>query len=175
MNAVEQARTPELAGKIAHLAYLFQREFPDASVDFSPWLSDEEAQKFLDPHSIDLSFNFPRRKSDCQSRSILVQIRFSDALLSSSAQILGIELSGYDCQGQQWRLSTVDAWSCGGPSTPTPRAEQRLKQFCQSIFRLYKKPFSPTSRSKQMAMGGAENNISVEQFTDAKTDFKPEN
>ena len=147
MNALEQAYTPDLACKIAQIASLFQRQFPDATVDLAPWLQDDETQSTLDPDSIDLSFNFPRRKAECQSRSILVQIRFSDALLSSSSHIIGIDISGYDCRGQQWRLSTVDTWSCGGKTVPTHRAQQQLKQFCQTIFQLFHQRFLPTSSS----------------------------
>ena len=60
MNATSQAITPELASKIAHLAFLFRAEFSGSTVDLSPWLTDEQTQSQLDPHSIDLSFYLPQ-------------------------------------------------------------------------------------------------------------------
>jgi len=146
MNAVEQAHTPDLASKIAQIAIIFQDEFPDAKVDLAPWLQDTDTRKSVDPDSIDLSFNFPGRKPDCQSRSILVQVRFSDTLLVCTTQIIGIEISGYDHQGQQWRLSTVGAWNCEGKNIPSPYAQTRLKRFCQTIFKLFQKSQKATGK-----------------------------
>ena len=137
MNAAEQAHTPDLACKIAQVALIFRHEFPDAKADLSPWLRDPATQQNVDPDSIDVGFNFPGRKPDCQCRSILVQIRFSDTLLTFNAQIIGIEISGHDHVGQQWRLSTVGDWTCAGKNSPTPYAQDRLKRFCQMVFNVF--------------------------------------
>ncbi|MEM9218636.1 MAG: hypothetical protein AAGD25_30385 [Cyanobacteria bacterium P01_F01_bin.150] len=153
MNASEQARTPELAGKIAQITLLFKQEFADAKVDLSPWLHDPDTQNTVDPDSIDLSFNFPGRKPNCQSRSILAQIRFSDTLLIRTSQIIGLELSGHDHIGQQWRLSTVGKWRCEGKSLPTPYAQQCLKRFCQNVFYLFRDPSSVPNASMEPAEG----------------------
>ena len=138
MNASEQAHTPELACKIAQITLLFQQEFADAKPDLSPWLRDPDTQDTVDPDSIDINFNFPGRKPNCQSRSILAQIRFSETLMYCTAQIIGIELSGHDHIGQQWRLSTVGHWPCEGKALPTPYAQDRLRTFCGNTFQLFR-------------------------------------
>ncbi|MEO0948944.1 MAG: hypothetical protein AAFY11_12525 [Cyanobacteria bacterium J06641_5] len=149
MNAAEQAYTPALASKIAQIALGFQEEFPDAEADLTPWLQDTDTRARVDPDSVDFGFHFPGRKPDCQSRSILVEIRFSDALLVRAARIIGIEISGYDHRGQQWRLSTVGDWNCGGENLPTPYAQERLKRFCQVAFKLFQRPSLPASSSNK--------------------------
>ncbi|ERN41805.1 hypothetical protein KR51_00016580 [Rubidibacter lacunae KORDI 51-2] len=143
MNAAEQAYTPDLACKIAQTALTFKHEFPDAGVDFAPWLRDPDTQSSIDPNSIDLSFYFPRCKPDCQSRCVLVEIRFSGKLPNGTARMVGIEITSFDGRGQKWRFSTVGEWGFSGREIPTPCDRERLKRFCRSTFKLFQISVEP--------------------------------
>lgn len=131
MNAAEQARSIEVATKIAAIVASFKHQFPDAKADLSPWANDPETRELVDPDSIDISFNFPGVNKSIQSRSILVQIRFHEG------RLIGVEAAGFGHQGKQWVLSTVDKWSCAGLLPPTEEFEIKLKQFCRDIFELF--------------------------------------
>lgn len=137
MNASEQAKSLEMVSKIAATVNLVRSEFPDLTVDFSPWLDSSETRKFDDPHSIDLGFHFVGRSFTCQSRSILMQIRLSvpDATLET-AQTVRVELSGHDYTGQQWCFTTnaSDFW---GIVLPLPKAQMQFKQICQQVVCLF--------------------------------------
>ncbi|NEQ97497.1 MAG: hypothetical protein F6K30_12365 [Cyanothece sp. SIO2G6] len=137
MNASEQARTPELAYKIAQVAFLFQQEFSNAEVDLSPWVPDPDTQLSTGPDSIDLGVDFPCRRPDCQSCSIVAQLWFADPLTTCTSRIIGMQLLGYDCTGCQWRFSTVGAWEYEGSVRPAPHVQRLLKRFCFNVFRLF--------------------------------------
>ena len=138
MNATEQANNPYLAGKISQLGSIFKQEFPEAKVDLAPWSTNNETQKYLDPDSIDVSFNFLGYKPDYEmNRTILVQIRFSDNLWMDEAKIIGIEMAGYNYKGQQWRLSTIGDWNCEGRNVPASPIQIKIKNFCQNTLNLF--------------------------------------
>ncbi|MEL7038323.1 MAG: hypothetical protein AAFO04_22305 [Cyanobacteria bacterium J06592_8] len=136
MNASEQANSIEVLSKIATIVNLFTSEFPDASVEFSPWVKNAETAKFEDPNSIDLAFYFQRRNFSCQSCCILMQIRLPEATEANSRPV-GIELSGHDYMGQRWRFDTNRKWEFWGTILPLPNAEQKLKQVCMIILQLF--------------------------------------
>jgi hypothetical protein len=132
MNAAEQAKTIEIATKIAAIASLFKHQFPASKVDLCPWANDPCTREFLDPDSIDLSFNFPGVNKNITSRTVLLQIRFS-----SEGKLIGIESSGYGYQGKQWNLSTVDNWKFVGSFPPSALFAHKLKQVHREIFELF--------------------------------------
>jgi hypothetical protein len=131
MNAAEKARSIEIAAKIASTVTLFKQYFPDAKADLRPWSNDPDTNQLVDPDSIDLSFNFPGVNRTIPSRSVLVQIRFSDRVM------IGIETSGYGYQGKQWTLSTVAGWEISGILPPPIEFAEKLKQFCRDLFALF--------------------------------------
>lgn len=137
MNAAEQANSIEIASKIAAVVNLFQSEFPDTSVDLSPWLNDAETAKFDDPHSLDFAFHFQKWDFACQSSAILMQIRLPETKDLDSQRLIGVELSGHDYMGQQWRFATIGNWEFWGITLPIPEAEKRLKHICVEILRLF--------------------------------------
>ncbi len=131
MNATEQAKSIELATKIAAIASLFKQQFPIVKVDLSPWANDSCTRELVDPDSIDLSFNFPGVNKTITSRSVLLQIRFHEG------NLIGIESSGYGYQGKQWNLSTVDNWEFVGEFPPSLEFAGKLKQIYRQIFELF--------------------------------------
>ncbi|MGB5967214.1 MAG: hypothetical protein WBG70_02705 [Spirulinaceae cyanobacterium] len=139
MNAAEQAKGLEATAKIAAIVNLFKREFPDAKADLKPWKNDPETIELIDPDSIDIGFHFPGWSRRFQSRSILVQIRFHQDPLDDTPGLIGLETAGFNHQGEAWRLSTVDNWQFVGKSPPTEEAKEKLKHFCQQVFKLFGK------------------------------------
>lgn len=139
MNAAQQATDITLTSKIASAVSLFRSEFPDAKVDLKPWAEDIDTQELVDPDSIDFSFHFPGWSRRWQSRSVLVQIRFSDdrQQVESTRNFIGLEIAGFDYRGKQWRLSTVSDWQFEGEIQPQPEIADKLKQFCRQIFELF--------------------------------------
>ena len=137
MNAAEKARSFEVASKIATVVNLFKSEFPGARADLKPWINDPDTQELVDPDSIDIGFHFPGWSRSFQSRSILVQVRFYDDPLDGQRRAIGVEAAGFDHQGKQWRLSTVENWRFEGKAKPAPAAEEKLKHFCRQIFEVF--------------------------------------
>ncbi|MGL5082638.1 MAG: hypothetical protein ACRC8A_14220 [Microcoleaceae cyanobacterium] len=137
MNASEQANTLELASKIASVVNLFKAQFPDVRVDLKPWMNDPDTRELIDPDSIDIGFNFPGRNRALQSRCILIQIRFYQDPIEGDRRVIGVEAAGYDHQGQQWKVSTVDNWGFTGQNQPAPEAVEKLKLCCRQIFDLF--------------------------------------
>ncbi|NET30983.1 MAG: hypothetical protein F6K19_03140 [Cyanothece sp. SIO1E1] len=144
MNAAEQATNFEVAGKIATVVNLFKSEFPDARADLKPWANDHDTRELVDPDSIDIGFHFPGRSRRFQSRSILVQIRFYQDTLVGSYRAIGVEVAGFDHEGKQWHLSTVENWCFTGVKSPDAIVADQLKIFCRQIFELFNGP-SPVS------------------------------
>nr|WP_228035358.1 hypothetical protein [Oculatella sp. LEGE 06141] len=116
---------------------LFKSKFPDARADLKPWANDEDTRELIDPDSIDVGFHLPGWSRSFQSRSILVQVRFYADPLERSYRAIGIELAGFDHNGKQWQLSTVQDWTITGATEPTNDIAQKLKQFCQDVFELF--------------------------------------
>lgn len=135
MNAADQAQSIEAVSKIAAATNLVLSEFPDLAVDLSPWLKNAETRRFDDPNSIDLGFHFPSHSLTCQSRSILMQIR----LLRSAAQSkpIGVELSGHDHTGQQWRFTMPGQAEFFGAALPLPKVQTKLRRVCEQVLHLY--------------------------------------
>ncbi len=131
MNAAEKSTTIEVASKIATIASIFKQEFPVAKVDLSPWTNDSCTREFIDPESLDFSFNFPGVNQKITSRTVLLQIRFHDG------KLLGIESSGFGYQGRQWNFSTIDIWQFAGDFPPSEYFAGKLKVVFQKIFALF--------------------------------------
>ncbi|MGB3532446.1 MAG: hypothetical protein WBA13_02905 [Microcoleaceae cyanobacterium] len=148
MNASEQAKSIEFLSKIATVMNLFTSEFPDTSVDLSPWLKNTETAKFDDPDSIDLAFHFQQRSFACQSQCILMQIRLPPASKANSYRKMSIELSGHDYTGQQWRFDTTRQHVFWGRVLPLPEAEEKLRPLCITILQLFE-PAKKSSTSGQ--------------------------
>ncbi|MEM7714812.1 MAG: hypothetical protein AAF349_14750 [Cyanobacteria bacterium P01_A01_bin.68] len=140
MNAAKQAKSIELISKIASLEVIFKTEFNKAIADFNPWSSDNCTQSIVDPNSIDISFSFPGQHSGFHSRCILIQIRFSEALLAPNCRMIGIEASGYNHQGEQWRFSTIGDWQFEGVNQPISFCEEKFRRFARQVFVLFKHP-----------------------------------
>lgn len=137
MNAADRATSLEVATKIAATVNLFKSLFPDVKADLKPWMSDPDTEEWIDPDSLDIGFHFPGRSRLLQSRSILIQIRLYQDPLENIYRAIGVETAGYDHQGQQWKLSTVDNWCFCGNTEPKPEAGEKLKLFCRNIFELF--------------------------------------
>ncbi|MEM1280433.1 MAG: hypothetical protein AAGG53_10540 [Cyanobacteria bacterium P01_H01_bin.152] len=139
MNAASQAVTVELTSKIAHLAVLFRAEFSDVQVDLSPWLTDTKTQRQLDPHSIDLSFFFPKYHVGLACSCILLQVRFSEGLLQPTCQLTHIEANGYNHVEPQWAFSTASGCFTGD-CLPLTEYQARFRTLASRIFQLFKYP-----------------------------------
>lgn len=137
MNAAEQANSVERVSQIAAIVNLFKSQFPDSSADLSPWIKSAETAKFDDPDSIDFAFHFPRRSFICQSQTILMQIRLPGNTKANAQRIIGVELSGHDDMGQQWRFATTGRWEFWGTMLPLPDAEQKLRHICLQILQMF--------------------------------------
>ncbi|MGB3496016.1 MAG: hypothetical protein WBA57_25025 [Elainellaceae cyanobacterium] len=137
MNASEQAKSVDLASKIAAIVSHFRAEFPDARADLKPWANDQDTRELVDPHSIDIGFHLPGFSRRFQSRSILVQIRFHADPLGQSRRAIGTEIVGFDHRGKQWRLSTIVDWQVEGENTPQPDIQEKLRRFCRTIYDLF--------------------------------------
>lgn len=137
MNAVEQAKSLEIASKIAAVVNLFKAEFPDASSDLKPWRNDPDTRELVDPDSIDIGFHLPGWSRKFQSRSLLVQIRFYKDQCSESRRAIGIQIEGFDHRGKPWCLSTVDQWQFVGESQPSAEVGEKLKQFCREVLSIF--------------------------------------
>ena len=137
MNASEMATNLEFASKIAAVVNLFKFEFPDAKSDLKPWRSDEQTMELVDPDSIDIGFHFPGVSRSWQSRSILTQIRFYQDPVNGLRRAIGVEVAGFDHQGEQWRLSTVENWNFVGNRRPSEEKREKLKDFCRQILEVF--------------------------------------
>lgn len=137
MNAAEQAKSLEVASKIAAVVNLFKAEFPDAASDLKPWRNDPDTRELVDPDSIDIGFHLPGWSRKFQSRSLLVQIRFYEDQASATKHAIGIQIEGFDHRGKPWRLSTVDQWQFVGDSQPVAEVGEKLKQFCREVLQIF--------------------------------------
>jgi hypothetical protein len=138
MNASEQAIGLEKATKIAAVVNLFKLAFPDAKADLKPWHNDPDTRELVDPDSIDIGFHFPGWSRRFQSRSILVQIRFYQDPLENYYRLIGLEIVGFNHEGQAWRFSTVENWQCLGKYQPAIDVSEKLKVFCHQVFDLFR-------------------------------------
>lgn len=137
MNAAEQAIGLEVTAKIAAIVHLFKSKFPDAKADLQPWKNDPGTLELVDPDSIDIGFHFPGWSRRFQSRSILVQIRFFQDPVEASRRLIGVEMAGFNHQGEAWRFSTVDNWQLLGKYQPASEVSEKFKLFCRQIFDLF--------------------------------------
>ena len=141
MNASEQAKGLEVTAKIAAIVNLFKSEFPDAKADLKPWRNDPDTRNLVDPDSIDIGFHFPGWSRRFQSRSILVQIRFHREPSDESQRLIGVEMAGFNHQGEAWRLSTIENWQFVGKYQPAADVGEKLKHFCRQVFELFNRRF----------------------------------
>ncbi len=139
MNAAEQTRNLELASKVAALVNLFKSKFPDARADLKPWMNDPDTQELVDPDSIDVGFHFPGWSRLFQSRSILMQLRFHRDPVEDLYQVIGVELAGFDHQGKQWQLSTIENWQFVGTTSPATDVSEKLRQFCKQALEIFER------------------------------------
>lgn len=137
MNAAEQAKSLETTSKIAAVVNLFKSEFPDARADLKPWANDPDTRDLVDPDSIDIGFHLPGFSRRFQSRSILLQIRFHDDSATGDRRAIGAEVAGFNHQGKQWRLSTVQDWQFEGDRNPIPEVADKLKAFLRQAIDLF--------------------------------------
>lgn len=137
MNAAEMATSLEFASKIATAVNLFKFEFPDARSDLQPWQNDPETREFIDPDSIDIGFHFPGFSRSWRCRSLLFQIRFHQDQFSPVRRAIGVEIAGFDHQGEAWRLSTVESWQVVGNTQPTTEIIDKLKNFCRQVLDVF--------------------------------------
>ncbi|HEY9905006.1 MAG TPA: hypothetical protein V6D43_21665 [Candidatus Sericytochromatia bacterium] len=137
MNAAEQARSLQVASKIAAVVNLFKSEFPDAKADLKPWHNDPGTRELVDPDSIDIGFHLPGWSRKFQSRSILVQIRFYEDPSTATKRAIGIQVEGFDYRGKPWRLSTVDEWQFVGECQPAAEVGEKLKHFCREVLSIF--------------------------------------
>ena len=140
MNAAKQAKSIELISKIASLEVIFKTEFSEAIADFKPWSSDSTTQNLADPNSIDISFSFPGQHSGFHCQCILIQVRFSEALLAPNCRMIGIEAYGYNHQSQQWRFSSIGDWEFEGTYQPISFCQEKFRRFARQVFILFKHP-----------------------------------
>ncbi|NEQ46690.1 MAG: hypothetical protein F6K00_25345 [Leptolyngbya sp. SIOISBB] len=139
MNAASHAVTAELTSKIAHLAVLFRAEFADVRVDLNPWLTDAKTQRQLDPHSIDLSFFFPKRHLGMTCNCILLRVRFSEGLLQPTCKLTHVEADGYNHVDPQWSFSTSNG-QFTGECPPLPEYQARFRTVINRILLLFEYP-----------------------------------
>ncbi len=137
MNAALMATNLDIASKIATVVNLFKFEFPDAKSDLKPWTNDPETMELVDPDSIDIGFHFPGVSKSWQSRSLLIQIRFYQDPINDVRRAIGVEIAGFSHNGEQWRLSTIDNWTCVGVSQPSAEKSEKLKKICRQILEVF--------------------------------------
>jgi hypothetical protein len=137
VNASEQAKSFEVASKIAAIVNQFKADFPDIRADLKPWANDRDTRELVDPDSIDIGFHFPGVSRRFQCRSLLVQIRFHADPLTNTYRIIGIEIGGFDHRGKQWQFSTIEQWRFEGETAPISEVEETLKRVCRNIFELF--------------------------------------
>ncbi|MBD2462762.1 hypothetical protein H6G89_17110 [Oscillatoria sp. FACHB-1407] len=137
MNAAEQALGLEATTKIAAVVNLFKAQFPDVKADLKPWVNDPDIQDLVDPDSIDIGFHLPGWSRLCQSRSILVQIRFYTDPVTDLRRAIGVEAAGFTHLGEQWRLSTIESWQFVGNTQPVDEVKEKLKLVCRQIVELF--------------------------------------
>ncbi len=138
MNASEQANSLEIATKIAAMVNLFKSQFPDAKADLKPWQNDPDTREYLDPDSIDVGFHLPGWSRRWQSRSILLQIRLYCDPIEHNQRVIGIDVVGFNHQGQVWKLSTIDNWQFSGNYLPNEDIAEQLRDFCRQTLELFR-------------------------------------
>jgi hypothetical protein len=140
MNAAEQARSVELAQRIAAVAVLFRRFFPDARANLTPWRDDPQTRAFAEQESVDLSFHLPGWSPRSQCRSFLVQLRLEQAPAAgerSQPRLLGLTIRGLTYDAERWRLATVGDWQPAGTHLPQAATVEALQTFARATFSLF--------------------------------------
>ena len=137
MNAAEQASTIELASKIAATVSLFKSELPDLRADLKPWCNDSATRDLIDPDSVDIGFHFPGVSRLFQCRSFLIQIRLHKDIDSEHPRVIGLDVAGFDHQGQKWKLSTINDWQFEGSTTPDTSSGESLRACCRQVFEVF--------------------------------------
>ncbi|MEM6444990.1 MAG: hypothetical protein AAFY57_09505 [Cyanobacteria bacterium J06642_2] len=140
MNAVTQAITIELATKIAGLAALFRSEFPDVSIDLSPWLCEPQTQAQLDPYSIDMSFFFSSYCIGMSCYCVLMQVHFSESLQQPTCKLCKIEAHAFDRRRlKRWQFSSEhDRFE--GLFPPDLDYQERFRHAIERVTNLFGQP-----------------------------------
>jgi mRNA-degrading endonuclease HigB of HigAB toxin-antitoxin module len=143
MNAAQKADSFEAVSKIAAVVNLFRCQFPNALADLNPWLENAETAKYDNPNSIDLSFFVAQQNWMCQCRSILMQIQLNrDPLVQVSLaldrEFVEVQLSGHDCNGQQWYFSTQEGREFTGMILPMPEMQDTLRDISIQVLKLFR-------------------------------------
>jgi hypothetical protein len=137
VNAINQAKSLEMISKIEAIIYLFRSQFPDSLADLKPWLQNAETARFENVNSIDIGFHFSKLNFPCQCRSILMQVSLDRDFESEQLKVISVELSGYETSDQLWQFSTIVNWHFSGEFPPTIRTQEKLKQVCYQIIKLF--------------------------------------
>jgi hypothetical protein len=137
VNAIDQAKNLMMISKIEAIVHLFRSQFPESLADLKPWLQNAETAKFENANSIDIGFHFSKLNFPCQCRSILMQVRLNRDFEPEMLKVIGIELSGYETSDRLWQFSTIDNWYFRGEFPPTIRTQEKLKQVCYQIIKLF--------------------------------------
>jgi hypothetical protein len=137
VNAIDQAKSLEMISKIEAIVHLFRSQFPNSLADLKPWSQNAETAKFENANSIDIGFHFSKLDFPCQCRSILMQVRLERDFESEQLKAIGVELSGYETSDQLWEFSTIGNWQFWGDFPPTIRTQEKLKQVCYQIIKLF--------------------------------------
>jgi len=137
MNASAQALSISIVSKIANISTIVQEQFPSVSVDFSPWVLDEQTQKQFDPDSIDISFSFATWQPPLSCGCILLQIYFVGDIQSPKQKVRKIKITGHNFSGQHWRFSTHGNCEFSGSCMPSPEGQQQLKSVVAQLQELF--------------------------------------
>lgn len=141
MNAADQARSPELAQVIAAVVGRFRLHFPAARAHLSPWRDDPITRAYAEEETLDLAFHFPGWSPRTQCRSLLVQLRLTQAPLalagSPRPRLLGVVMRGLTTESERWRLATVGDWHPTGSHLPQPEVVASLQELCRELFALF--------------------------------------
>jgi len=82
---------------------------------------------------VDLAFHFPGWSPRLQCRSLLIQLRLSEAPAQAGSggkpRLLGVLISGMTFQGEQWRWPP---WATGNPVAPTRPSRKWPKRSSRS-------------------------------------------
>lgn len=141
MNASKQAQTIGALSKISSVARIILSEFPSATLDLSPWLSDSQDDD-ADPTSIDYGVSFGTFHEYMNCRCMLIQVCFSEIPHISSSRMQGIIASGHNHDRQCWKASSLHRFELEGIeieklSTVGNSNRRKIENLFNRIYALY--------------------------------------
>ncbi len=143
MNAAEQVRSVAFANALASALNLVRQHFPEASANLTPWRDDPETRRWVEEETIDIAFHFPGWSPRLQCRSLLIQLKITNAEAKPLPCLLGVIMRGVTFDGERWQLATVGDWQPTGSHLPQPAEREQLHQICRELFVLF--PFASMS------------------------------